>query len=257
MFKNYTDLVSLKVIFVTMLTPVAIYYWFVTGGTILGYILVRFIARIFQSIGTIGYHRWLCHNSFKPNLIGKYLMLLGMIFSGVGRPLHVVVAHRAHHVHTDTELDPHSPKFLKLINMWLGKFVLSTSATVPRDFFRHKEVVFVNKHYWKFFALFNAFLLIIFGLPTMLIYSVINIFNNYWGFVIVNYFGHNGTSKNKIEPTNLAPLWALLLHGEELHKNHHDQPSSYHFSGNGRTDLSKKIIETILMSQESKLRLIK
>jgi stearoyl-CoA desaturase (delta-9 desaturase) len=256
MFKKYSNIVSLKVIFFTLLTPFAVYYWFITGGTILGYLLVRTIAKLFQTIGTIGYHRWLCHNSFRPNLFGKYLMLFGMINNGVGKPLHVVVAHRAHHAHTDTELDPHSPKFKNMLDLWWGRFTLSTGTVVPRDFFRHKEVVFVNKYYWSLFAIFNLTLAAI-DLQTALIYCPITIFNSYWGFIVINYLGHNGLHKDDIRPVNLKPTWALLCHGEELHENHHERPSSYHFGFNGRTDWSKKFIETVLMDSESKLRLIK
>lgn len=256
MFKRYTDVVSLKVIFFTLLTPVAIYYWFLTGGTILGYILVRTIAKMFHTIGTIGYHRWLCHNSFKPNLFGKYIMLFGMVTTGVGKPLHVVIAHRAHHVHCDTELDPHSPKFKTMLDLWWGRFTLSSGATVPRDFFRQKEAVFVNKHYWKLVIIFFIILAII-DLPTALIYIPINIFNGYWGFVLINYFGHNGIDKNNAQPINLSKYWSPLALGEELHGNHHEKPNSYHYSFNQRVDLSKKFIESVLMSKESKLKLVK
>lgn len=255
MFKQYTNIVSLKVIFFTLLTPFAIYYWFVTGGTILGYILVRAIAKFFQTIATIGYHRWMCHNSFTPSLLGKYLMLVGMVNTGIGKPLHVIVAHRAHHMHTDTELDPHSPKFKTLLDLWWGRFTLSTGTSVPRDFFRQKEAVFVNKHYWLLFVIFNVTLAMI-DLPTALIYCPINVFNSYWGFIVINYLGHNGLGKD-VQPINLKSRWALLCHGEELHKNHHEHPGSYHFSFNNRYDVAKKFIETVLMSAESKLRLIK
>jgi stearoyl-CoA desaturase (delta-9 desaturase) len=256
MFTQYINIVSLKVIFFTLLTPIAIYYWFVTGGTILGYLLVRTISKVFQTIGTIGYHRWLCHNSFKPNLFAKYLMLFGMVNSGIGKPLHVVIAHRAHHAHTDTSLDPHSPKFKTIFDLWWGRFTLSTGATLPRDFFRQKEVMFVNEHYWKLVVILTVILAII-DLPTALIYLPINIFNSYWGFVLINYFGHNALDKDNVKPVNLSPYWALWSHGEELHGNHHERPSSYHFSFNQRIDLSKKFIETVLMSAESKSRLIK
>ncbi len=55
----------------------------------------------------IGYHRWLSHKSFslKP-WFSKTLIIFGL---PAGTPIQWAGNHRFHHMHTDDELDPHSP----------------------------------------------------------------------------------------------------------------------------------------------------
>ena len=98
---KHIDIVTIKVLTLSLIGLAAMPYWFYTGGTILGFILVRIVAKFLQTCGSIGYHRWLCHNSFVPSTVGKYLMLTGIILNSVGSPLHYVVAHRQHHAHAD------------------------------------------------------------------------------------------------------------------------------------------------------------
>lgn len=245
---EYTNFVTAKIILFAIISIVAIPYYFIAGGTILAFIITRIIAKIIQTIGTIGYHRWLCHNSFKPTTTGKYLMLFGMITNGIGRPLHVVIAHRLHHGHTDTEYDPHSPKYMSWWNMWLGKYTVRSGFPIPRDFFRHKEVIFVNKNYWKLFWLFNIILAII-DLKTALIFCPLTFTYSWLGSTIINYFAHKESGKNNYSPQNLPFYFMPIAFGEELHKNHHDHPSSYSFDGNGRTDYGKLLIEKLLISK--------
>jgi stearoyl-CoA desaturase (delta-9 desaturase) len=241
MIISYADKVSIKVIFFLMLALIAIPYYFYSGGTLLEFIIVRTIARFFGIFNGIGSHRWLCHNSFKPTIAGKYLMLTGLLFGGYGKPLHVVIAHRAHHAHSDQEQDPHSPNHLTFFQMWLGRFRMSTGARVPRDFFRDKQVVFLNNHYWKMFWIFNIILALI-DLKTALIFCPIT-FTYGWALnTVVNYYGHKGES---VAPRNLHPILVWLTFGEGLHKNHHDSPSNYTFGKVGTIDPAKMFIDII------------
>jgi fatty-acid desaturase len=59
---------------------------------------------------TLGYHRLLTHRSFKtPKFVEYILTMLGCI-ANQGGPLQWVAVHRAHHQHSDSEDDPHSPR---------------------------------------------------------------------------------------------------------------------------------------------------
>jgi len=248
MFKlSYIDQVTIKVIFLTALSLFAIPYYFYAGGTLLGFIVVRVIATFINGVATIGSHRWLCHNSFKPSKFGTWFMLFGMVLTGYGRPLHIVVAHRLHHANTDTDLDPHSPKNMSLLNMWLGRYTIGSGVRVPKDFFRKPEAVFVNNHYWKLYILFNVVFALI-DLKTALIFCPVTfLFGWTANNVFVNYMSHkNG---DKYELRNLNKFITSFTHGEGLHKNHHDDPSNYDFSGNGRKDPALPIIKHLLMAK--------
>jgi stearoyl-CoA desaturase (delta-9 desaturase) len=238
---SYVDIVSIKVVFFTILAIFAIPYYFYSGGTLIEFIIVRLIARFFGIFNGIGSHRWLCHNSFKPTLTGKYLMLIGILFGGYGKPLHVVIAHRAHHAHSDQTHDPHSPLHLTFLQMWLGRFKTLSNTRIPRDFFRDKQVVFLNNHYWKIFWIFNIVLALV-DLKTALIFCPITFAYGWMLNTIVNYFGHNG---NVGSPRNLNTTLVWLTFGEGLHKNHHDAPNNYTFGDTTNIDPAKYFIDAI------------
>jgi stearoyl-CoA desaturase (delta-9 desaturase) len=245
---KYIDITSVKILTLSVLGLIAIPYWFYTGGDALTLISILCLSKFLQTCGTIGYHRWLCHNSFKPNLLGKYLMLVGMILNSVGRPLHVVVAHRLHHAHPDQDADPHSPKHNGFWKLWLGRFKVTSGIPNVKDFFRNREAVFVSKHYWSLWWAINLTIAAI-DLPTALVFCPVNFLVGWTGSTYINYHGHNASDKQNLKPTNLHWLFQFLALGEELHGNHHQSPSSYHFDGNDRTDLSRRLIERLLMQQ--------
>lgn len=60
---------------------------------------------------TVGYHRLLSHRSFRCNKFFEYFFVLGGYFTYQGSPIWWAAIHRAHHRFSDTELDPHSPRF--------------------------------------------------------------------------------------------------------------------------------------------------
>jgi stearoyl-CoA desaturase (delta-9 desaturase) len=244
---KYIDKVTIKLFIALILTIIAIPYWFYAGGTILGFIAVRLVAMMIQGISTIGIHRWLCHNTFKPNKFGKYLMLTGIVLSGLGKPLHYVLSHVLHHRHTDTELDPQSPKYLTFWELAFGRLRVNSGFSVPKHVLRDKEVMFVNNHYWKLYFAFNLLLAVI-HLPTALIFCPVTLVIGWGAATYLNYYGHNGQDVKNIGPQNLSHALNLFApSGEELHKNHHDNPSSYHYDGNGRKDVMRWFIERVLM----------
>lgn len=250
MFKlAYTDRVTAKVIFFTAVSLFAIPYYFYAGGTLLGFLAVRAVATFINIAAVIGSHRWLCHNSFSPSRFGSWFMLFGMVLGGYGKPLHIVIAHRLHHANTDTELDPHSPKNLSLLKLWLGRYTIGPGARPPKDFFRKPQAVFVNQHYWKLYILFNLALALI-DLKTALIFCPVTfLFGWTINAVFINYLSHkNGSS---YELRNLNRFIVSFTHGEGLHKNHHENPSSYDFSGPGQKDPAVPIIRHLLMQKSS------
>jgi len=243
---SYIDKVSIKVILMTMIVVFGVFYFFYSGGTILEFILIRIIAYFFCAAHAIGSHRWLCHFSFEPSTFGKYFMLTGLVITGYGRPLHLAVAHGMHHKHSDTLLDPHSPKYHSFLNLWLGRYTLHDQYVIPTKFFREKEAIFVNKYYWGLFFLFSIIVAII-DLKTALVLSPINFVYSWTNNTIVNYYGHK--QNDTIGPNNLNAILTFLTLGEGLHKTHHDNPSSYDFGSDGRFDLGKKFIEFFLIKK--------
>jgi len=243
---SYTDKVSIKVILLAIVSVLAIPYYFIAGGTLLGFIIIRLVGTAFSALGTIGHHRWLSHHSFVPHTLGRYLMWTGLVIYGIGKPLHLVMAHRCHHAHCDTALDPHSPNHHSWMNLWLGRFSTSSGVRYPKDFYRNKEAVFVNNHYWKLYAAFNIVLALI-DLKTALVFCPV-IFTWSWILTtVINYNGH--VHNNTVTPTNLNFLISIITFGEGLHKNHHNDQTNRSFAGKNQFDLGAVVVEKILMAK--------
>jgi sn-1 stearoyl-lipid 9-desaturase len=60
---------------------------------------------------TVGYHRLLAHRSFKCPKLVEYFFVIGGYLAFESSPIWWATLHRTHHRYTDTELDPHSPRF--------------------------------------------------------------------------------------------------------------------------------------------------
>lgn len=59
----------------------------------------------------IGYHRLLAHRSFKCPKFVEYFFVIGGYLAFESSPIWWATLHRAHHRYTDTEKDPHSPRY--------------------------------------------------------------------------------------------------------------------------------------------------
>ncbi len=76
------------------------------------FIAIFVICYIWHALGTtIGYHRLLSHRSFSCSKAVEYFWVLPGYLAFEGSPIWWATIHRAHHRHSDTELDPHSPRF--------------------------------------------------------------------------------------------------------------------------------------------------
>jgi len=73
---------------------VAVFLWWVSGSLGIG----------------IGFHRLLTHRGFKTPKWMEYFLTLCGTLAMEGSPIAWVVTHRIHHVYTDREGDPHSPR---------------------------------------------------------------------------------------------------------------------------------------------------
>lgn len=198
------------------------------GGTFLKVLLIYLGFTIISKIANVGYHRWLAHNLLEPGPIWRVIILWSIVCSALVRPLAYVVGHRAHHKHSDTDLDPHHTG-LGLWNCIIGNFNSSTYRGIPiKDLLRKKDVMFVDQHYWK---LYFANLAVFFLIDTdifLLSFLLLNL-RMWLNITVFNYIAHGGMAGRS--PKNLPAWTAYILGyaGEQLHKNHHDDPSSSNF----------------------------
>ena len=98
-------------------------------------------------ISTNIYHWYWCHKAFLlPKYLEKLFSFLGL-FSMVGDPISYTHTHRWHHLHSDTEKDPHSPSdgYVHSFFTWMFK-----QQTIP--LFIIKDLLRPQYQYLRFLA---------------------------------------------------------------------------------------------------------
>jgi stearoyl-CoA desaturase (delta-9 desaturase) len=186
----------------------------------------------------VAMHRYFTHRSFTTGPIREKFLALTSILLTTGSPVTWAMLHRHHHRYSDTDKDVHSPHSIGSINVLFGiweyykmdYFIQRGALTGCRDLMRNKFLMFLDRHYYKIWAL-----LII---TTLLISWKITIFfllgpGGYIHFAggIVNTIGHYnfpGSYRNH-DTQDLSynhPIWGIYSGGEGFHNNHHARQNS-------------------------------
>jgi len=163
-------------------------FYYLLVPIIIGYIGVYFIAHK-------GYHLGLSHKKYKDTTKIKILSFFYVLFTGwVTSPIANSLSHRLHHKYTDTEKDPHSPKFLSFSNIALYRWnTFPIGGGIIKDFLKSD---FQKKLHNNRLKLHISFLIMFFPFIPFLISPIVIHF--YWATTLVNYFCHlNGILQNK------------------------------------------------------------
>ena len=201
---------------------------------------------------SVVYHRYLTHRSVDLNKwVARALTLYiqGMAFAP---PFTWVASHVAHHAHTDTPLDPYSPRvhgfwqvlFLTplLVTRWRRRYGATITARYTRRVPDRRFYAACNRGWWCL-SISSGFALgffLLFGWPGLLVYVF-----QFYGFYVVkgwiNSVGHtfgerpyrNSGANRRGVISSLLNLW---MAGEWLHNHHHHSPGSANFGLFGETD---------------------
>jgi len=186
----------------------------------------------------LGYHRLLTHGSFQTSAPMRFLFAwLGGI-SGEGSAVTWVANHRKHHVFSDQEGDPHSPRDGGLWSHMLWLFPSHTAEELAAhskrwapDLVKDKGVLFLHNTFllWHFLIggalLASGWLLenkvtgiswLIWGLAVRMVI----VFHVTW---FVNSASHMWGYRNYETTDDSRNLWwvGLFAFGEGWHNNHH------------------------------------
>ena len=152
-----------------------------------------------------------------------------------------VAIHRKHHRFSDQFNDPHSPKIYGIWNiLFLGvrKYVQASKDVdlikqygigTPNDWIENK--LYTPFHFSGILVLYFINVLL-FGYIGALIWVIQMIWIPFWAAGVINGIGHywgyrNGETKDYSR--NIFPI-GIIIGGEELHNNHHINPSSVKLS---------------------------
>jgi stearoyl-CoA desaturase (delta-9 desaturase) len=174
-------------------------------------------------------HRYFSHRSFEfKNDIVKWIFILLSVLSGRGSPLGWSYLHRKHHTYSDTEKDPHSPKYLGYKIFGFEHY--KKQEEEPMQIFlvkdlMNKEQLFIHKWY---IAILLSFIVMITIIDLELLYFVwiLPAFLVHLSQTNFNYFGHTRGYRNfetKDDSKNNIWLFPFIL-GEAWHNNHHANP---------------------------------
>jgi stearoyl-CoA desaturase (delta-9 desaturase) len=152
-----------------------------------------------------------------------------------------VAIHRAHHQHSDTEADPHSPKIYGIRRVLFGGAFLYHQASknrimveklgvgTPNDWIEENLYTPHSRLGILLMLIINLFL---FGPWGFVVWGVQMIWVPFFAAGVINGIGHHWgyrNIQNGESSRNLYP-WAFWIGGEELHANHHDDGTNPKFS---------------------------
>lgn len=198
---------------------------------------------------TVGYHRLFTHRSFGTGrIITAFLGVLGSM-AVEGPLLRWVAVHRAHHQHSDTAEDPHSPHghgsgirgiIVGFFNAHMGWMLLRSDRKLARytaDLRKDRLVRRVSRLFFVWVALGLLIPAVIGGLISMSWTGAL--LGMLWGGLVRVFFLHHVTwSVNSVchlwgtrpfrsnDESRNNPIVGVLGMGEGWHNNHHAFPTS-------------------------------
>lgn len=204
--------------------------------------LFLYFARMFFI--TAFYHRYFSHRTYSVSRPMQFLMAFCGCTAGQRGPLWWAGHHRGHHINSDTEIDPHSPRngFLNSHMLWFfrrGNFSLHDDRI--KDLLKYKELTWLE----KFDCLPFIFLFIFcysFGAMVELYFPFLNTSGLQmlvWGGLVstvvlyhatytINSLAHVfGKRRFDTDDDSRNNIWlAFLTLGEGWHNNHHRYPAA-------------------------------
>jgi len=177
--------------------------------------------------GTVVLHRLMSHRTFKAPKWFEYLgSLLITLHGSCVSAMSWVALHREHHRHTDTEKDPHSPRFF---GYWRVQFRVSRNPNFKyiTDLARDKVHTFIHSYHWPICLTYAAILYCIDPRAVIYFWLVPGIFVWHGGST-TNTLNHSPIGyKNYPDAKDHSvnnPITGILVAGEGWHNNHHYQP---------------------------------
>lgn len=221
-------------IYILVLSILAIYFCnleTIIAGVVVGWVLQGI------SLETL-IHRKYAHNQFNyKNIFWEVACYIILLSTSLGRPYEWSYGHRVHHRYTDQLNDPQSPHSIGILKTFFSVFPAGAKGWdgIDKDLRSQPRLMFFNKHYYKFYILYNIIwftidpvsALCFIGIPSLLAWLTLG---------IINTISHLEMYKPK---DILFPLW---FWGGNYHGTHHKFPNKTYL---GPRDLSYFVIKII------------
>jgi stearoyl-CoA desaturase (delta-9 desaturase) len=187
--------------------------------------VVLYLVRMFGITGA--YHRYFAHRTYKTTRWFQFaLACLGCSAMQKG-PLWWAGHHREHHIYSDTEDDPHSPRantfWWAHIGWVLAEDFNHTSWNMVRDWKRYPELRWLNRNHWLPGIVLGAACFLIDGWSGLVVGFFLSTVLLYHAVFTVNSLCHLFGSRRFKTDDDSRNNWlvAILTLGEGWHNNHH------------------------------------
>lgn len=187
---------------------------------------------------TIALHRYISHRSFKTTPFKHRLLCFLSMIPGHGSPINFTILHRHHHVHSDQDLDTHSPQH-GFFHSWLiyglygEEFYIQKKKVraFPKELARDPTIKFIHKYYYH--MMFGTIALTALVDWRLCVYFVLlPIALAMWDNFYLSYVSHvkwfPGNYRNfESNDRSHNNKYAALVHAAAYHHNHHVKPNAY------------------------------
>ena len=183
----------------------------------------------------MGYHRLHTHRGYRvPKLLEYFLAFCGTL-TLEGGPIYWVATHRRHHHHSDTDLDPHTPRHG---GFWshMGWIIFGQSmhsdternGKYAPDLLKDRYYRVLSEWHWVPLIVLGVVALIFGGIGMMLWLVPLRVVIGLHSTWLVNSATHMWGGRRFSTKDDSRNLWwvALITFGEGWHNNHHAHPVS-------------------------------
>ncbi len=179
---------------------------------------------------TVTFHRYLTHKSFefKSKWMERFFILLGSL-AGTGSAIGWVAVHKSHHVHSDTEEDPHGP-MIGWRNFF-NDYDDDVNYRLVKSMLKDKYLRNLHKYGLWVLVGFYALLFVIGGFPAVVFLGLLPQAMTAIMSAVSNYTSHTYGYRSYNTNDNSRNTWWLSIPtwGESWHNNHHAKPHLYSF----------------------------
>jgi stearoyl-CoA desaturase (Delta-9 desaturase) len=173
---------------------------------------------------TLGYHRYFSHSAFKAKRWIEFLFSYSCVASNQGAMSWWAANHRHHHVHCETQEDPHSPVTHSIPYAWFG-WTYDPKNARRGIVLNYPETVWLDK--WGFLAPWFEWVAI-WQLSGSRAFSTLVVLLPAWlspvGTLFFNVLAHGGPPDQKGCTARKYRNFSAFILGEIDHKDHYVYP---------------------------------
>ena len=186
--------------------------------------------RIF-AIGA-GYHRYFSHRAYETSRTFQFLLAALAQSTSQKSVLWWAANHRDHHLHSDTELDVHSPRHTGFIYSHVGWIFSRGQETMNvnriADFAKFPELMWLHRYEQLPAFVLAVICLAVAGWPGLIVGFFWSTVAVYHGTFCINSLAHLVGKRRYVTGDDSRNNWllAIITMGEGWHNNHHAYQSS-------------------------------